>query len=142
MKKRWIIVLGITVITIFGLGVKFYMDEEKLNKEMMNVVYSDEAKQVFEKRLTNLDAKAFTKEGIIQSYEINKESIERNPMRGINVTLIINKDLEWYITYTLGKQNDKLDGGGASISKELTKKLELKGVKIVQPILTKKLNKR
>ncbi|EAG5530126.1 TPA: DUF1310 family protein, partial [Listeria monocytogenes] len=85
MKKRWIIVLGITVITIFGLGVKFYMDEEKLNKEMMNVVYSDEAKQVFEKRLTNLDAKAFTKEGIIQSYEINEESIERNPMGGINV---------------------------------------------------------
>ncbi|EDO1366780.1 DUF1310 domain-containing protein [Listeria monocytogenes] len=127
MKKRWIIILGITVITIFGLGVKFSMDEEKLNKEMMNVVYSDEAKEVFEKRLTNLDAKAFTKEGIIQSYEINKESIERNPMGGINVTLIINKDLEWYITYTLGKQNDKLDGGGASISKELTKKLELKG---------------
>ncbi|EQC2286452.1 hypothetical protein ACY3EB_000726, partial [Listeria monocytogenes] len=24
MKKRWIIVLGMTVITIFGLGVKFY----------------------------------------------------------------------------------------------------------------------
>ncbi|EFW5975681.1 DUF1310 family protein, partial [Listeria monocytogenes] len=82
MKKRWIIILAITVITIFGLGVKFYMDEEKLNKEMMNVVYSDEAKQVFEKRLTNLDAKAFTKEGIIQSYEINEESIERNPMGG------------------------------------------------------------
>ncbi|EAD6057831.1 DUF1310 family protein, partial [Listeria monocytogenes] len=38
MKKRWIIVLGITVMTIFGLGVKFYMDGEKLNKEMMNVV--------------------------------------------------------------------------------------------------------
>ncbi|WP_149807915.1 DUF1310 family protein, partial [Listeria monocytogenes] len=33
MKKRWIIVLGMTVMTIFGLGVKFYMDEEKLNKE-------------------------------------------------------------------------------------------------------------
>ncbi|EAD9206133.1 DUF1310 domain-containing protein [Listeria monocytogenes] len=127
MKKKWIILFGIVMMIIFGLGVKFYMDEEKLNKEMKQVVYSDEAKEVFEKRLTNLDAKAFTKEGIIQSYEINKESIERNPMGGINVTLIINKDLEWYITYTLGKQNDKLDGGGASISKELTKKLELKG---------------
>ncbi|EHG6821815.1 DUF1310 domain-containing protein, partial [Listeria monocytogenes] len=126
MKKRWIIVLGMTVMTIFGLGVKFYMDEEKLNKEMKQVVYSDEAKQVFEKRLTNLDAKAFTKEGIIQSYEINKESIERNPMGGINVTLIINKDLEWNVTYTLGKHNGKLDSGGASISKDLTKKLELK----------------
>ncbi|EDN7696709.1 DUF1310 family protein [Listeria monocytogenes] len=127
MKKRWIIVLGMTVMTIFGLGVKFYMNEEKLNKEMKQVVYSDEAKQVFEKRLTNLDAKAFTKEGIIQSYEINKESIERNPMGGTNVTLIINKDLEWNVTYTLGKHNGKLDSGGASISKDLTKKLELKG---------------
>ncbi|EAD8613384.1 DUF1310 family protein [Listeria monocytogenes] len=127
MKKKWIILFGIVIMIIFGLGVKFYMDEEKLNKEMKQVVYSDEAKQVFEKRLTNLDAKAFTKEGIIQSYEINKESIERNPMGGINVTLIINKDLEWYITYTLVKYNGKLDGGGASISKELTKKLELMG---------------
>ncbi|MBC1248920.1 DUF1310 domain-containing protein [Listeria welshimeri] len=126
MKKRWII-LGITVLTILGLGIKFYMDEEKLNEEMRKVVYSEETKQVFEKRLTNLDAKAFTKGGIIQSYEINKESIERSPMGGINVTLIINKDLEWYITYTLGKYNGKLDGGGASISKELTKKLNLKG---------------
>ncbi|MBF2637627.1 DUF1310 domain-containing protein [Listeria welshimeri] len=127
MKKKWIIILGIVIIVILGIGVKFYMDEKKLNEEMMNVVYSDEAKEVFEKRLTNLDAKAFTEEGIIQSYEIDKESIKRNPMGGINVTLIINKDLEWYITYTLGKQNGKLDGGGASISKELTKKLNLKG---------------
>lgn len=127
MKKKWIIILGIVIIVILGIGVKFYMDEKKLNEEMINVVYSDEAKEVFEKRLTNLDAKAFTEEGIIQSYEIDKESIKRNPMGGINVTLIINKDLEWYITYTLGKQNGKLDGGGASISKELTKKLNLKG---------------
>ncbi|HBM4570066.1 TPA: DUF1310 family protein, partial [Listeria innocua] len=89
MKKRWII-LGITVMIIFGLGVKFYMDEEKLNKEMEKVIYSDEAKQVFEKRLTNLDAKAFTKEGIIQSYEIDEGSIESNPMGGIEVALIIN----------------------------------------------------
>ncbi|ECL0111720.1 DUF1310 domain-containing protein [Listeria monocytogenes] len=127
MKKRWIIILGITVITIFGLGIKFSMDEEKLNKEMMNVVYSDEAKKVFEFRLKAADADAFTEKGVIQSYEIDQKSIERNPMGGINVTLIINKDLEWYITYTLGKYNGKLDGGGASISKELTKKLELKG---------------
>ncbi|QWL12662.1 DUF1310 domain-containing protein, partial [Listeria monocytogenes] len=25
-------------------GVKFYMDEKRLNEEMMNVIYSDEAK--------------------------------------------------------------------------------------------------
>ncbi|HCW3194102.1 TPA: DUF1310 domain-containing protein [Listeria monocytogenes] len=127
MKKRWIIVLGMTVITIFGLGVKFYMNEEKLNKEMINIVYSGEAKNAFYIDLKDLDTKAFTEEGVIQSYEIDEKSINHNPMGGINVTLIINKDLEWYITYTLGKYNGKLDGGGASISKELTKKLELKG---------------
>ncbi|MBC2154069.1 DUF1310 family protein [Listeria innocua] len=125
MKKRWII-LGITVIIIFGLGVKFYMDEEKLNKEMEKVIYSDEAKQVFEKRLTNLDAKAFTKEGIIQSYEIDEGSIESNPMGGIEVRLIINNNSELYASYTMSRNNGVLGGGGAIISKELARQTEVK----------------
>ncbi|EHH6117713.1 DUF1310 domain-containing protein [Listeria monocytogenes] len=124
MKKRWIIVLAITVITIFGLGVKFYMDEEKLNKEMMNVVYSDEAKQVFEKRLTNLDPNAFTEKGIIHSYKIEEGSIENNPMGGIEVKLIINNDPELYVSYTMSKNNGELSGGGAIVSKELAKQTE------------------
>ncbi|EAD5841481.1 TPA: DUF1310 domain-containing protein [Listeria innocua] len=126
MKKRWIIVLGMTVMTILGLGVKFYMDEEKLNKEMMNEIYSDEAKQVFEKRLTNLDAKAFTKEGIIQSYEIDEGSIESNPMGGIEVRLIINNNSELYASYTMSRNNGVLGGGGAIISKELARQTEVK----------------
>ncbi|MBC2012469.1 DUF1310 domain-containing protein [Listeria marthii] len=124
MKKRWIIVLGITVLTILGLGVKFYMDEEKLNKEMMNVVYSDEAKQVFKKRLTNLDPNAFTEKGIIHSYKIEEESIEHNPMGGIEVKLIINNDPELYVSYTMSKNNGELSGGGAIVSKELAKQTE------------------
>ncbi|EOB4269700.1 DUF1310 domain-containing protein [Listeria monocytogenes] len=124
MKKRWIIVVAITVITIFGLGVKFYMDEEKLNKEMMNVFYSDEAKQVFEKRLTNLDPNAFTEKGIIHSYKIEEGSIEHNPMGGIEVKLIINNDPELYVSYTMSKNNGELSGGGAIVSKELAKQTE------------------
>ncbi|ECC0872764.1 DUF1310 family protein [Listeria monocytogenes] len=124
MKKRWIIILGITVITIFGLGVKFYMDEEKLNKEMMNVVYSDEAKQVFKKRLKNLDPNAFTEKGIIHSYKIEEGSIEHNPMGGIEVKLIINNDPELYVSYTMSKNNGELSGGGAIVSKELAKQTE------------------
>ncbi|HHQ0575425.1 TPA: DUF1310 family protein, partial [Listeria monocytogenes] len=58
MKKRWIIATVVLVMIVAGLGVKFYMDEEKLNKEMINVVYSDEAKRVFENGLKNLDAEA------------------------------------------------------------------------------------
>ncbi|PDD56167.1 hypothetical protein A4P32_14395, partial [Listeria monocytogenes] len=26
MKKKWIIILGIVIIVIFAIGVKFYMD--------------------------------------------------------------------------------------------------------------------
>ncbi|EDN9216085.1 DUF1310 domain-containing protein [Listeria monocytogenes] len=126
MKKRWIILFGIAIMIIFGLGVKYYMDEEKLNEEMMNVVYSDEAKQVFEKRLTNLDAKAFTKEGIIQSYEIDEGSIESNPMGGIEVRLIINNNSELYASYTMSRNNGVLGGGGAIISKELARQTEVK----------------
>lgn len=58
MKKRWFIAMVVVVMIVAGLGVKFYMDEERLNKEMINVVYSDEAKRVFENGLKNLDAKA------------------------------------------------------------------------------------
>ncbi len=111
---------------IFGLGIKFYMDEEKLNKEMIKVIYSDEAKQVFEKRLTNLDAKAFTKEGIIQSYEIDEGSIKSNPMGGIEVRLIINNNSELYASYTMSRNNGVLGGGGAIISKELARQTEVK----------------
>ncbi|EGL8507987.1 DUF1310 domain-containing protein [Listeria monocytogenes] len=125
MKKRWIILFGIAIMIIFGLGIKFYMDEEKLNTEMMNVVCSNEAKEVFNDDIKIIDTKAFTKEGLIQSYEVDKESIEPNPMGGIIVALVINKDPALKLTYTLKKNNEELKSGGASISKELTKQLGL-----------------
>ncbi|EPV7443624.1 DUF1310 domain-containing protein [Listeria monocytogenes] len=125
MKKRWIILFGIAIMIIFGLGIKFYMDEEKLNTEIMNVVCSNEAKEVFNDDIKLIDTKAFTKEGLIQSYEVDKESIEPNPMGGIIVALVINKDPALKLTYTLKKNNEELKSGGASISKELTKQLGL-----------------
>ncbi|EAE8346886.1 DUF1310 family protein [Listeria monocytogenes] len=123
MRKRWIILFGIAIMIIFCLGVKFYMDEEKLIKEMVNVIYSDEAKQVFEKRLTNLDTKAFTKEGVIQSYEIDEGSIESNPMGGIEVALIINNNPEMNVSYTMSNFNGELSGGASVVSEKLSKLL-------------------
>ncbi|EDH3594005.1 TPA: DUF1310 domain-containing protein [Listeria monocytogenes] len=123
MKKRWIILFGIAIMIIFGLGVKFYMDEEKSNKEMMNVIYSDEAKKVFEVRLKAADADAFTEKGVIKSYEIDKKSIKKNPMGGINVTLIINGNPELYIKYTMNNFNGELSGGASVTSGNLDKLL-------------------
>lgn len=122
MKKKWII-LGIVVIVILAIGVKIYMDEKKLNEEMINIVYSGEAKNAFYTDLKNLDTKAFAKEGVIQSYEIDEKSIAHNPMGGINVSVIINKDPELYIKYTLDKFNGKLECGSASIAGKLSKLL-------------------
>ncbi|MBF2637628.1 DUF1310 domain-containing protein [Listeria welshimeri] len=122
MKKRWIIVLGITVITFLSLGVKFYMDEKKINEEMMNVVFSDEAKRVFENGLKNLDAKALTGKGVINTYEIDKKSIKQNPMGGIDVTLYVNENPELYVFFTLNNTDDKKmidDGGGNSAKLEM-----------------------
>ncbi|EAC3173277.1 TPA_asm: DUF1310 family protein [Listeria innocua] len=123
MKKKWIILFGIVIMIIFGLGVKFYMDEEKMNKEMMNVVYSDEVKKVFEVRLKAADADAFTEKGVVQSYEIDKKSIKKNPMGGINVTLIINGNPELYIKYTMNNFNGELSGGASVTSGNLDKLL-------------------
>ncbi|MBC1449407.1 DUF1310 domain-containing protein [Listeria welshimeri] len=122
MKKKWIIILGIVIIVILGIGVKFYMDEKKLNEEMINVVYSDEAKRVFENGLKNLDAKALTGKGVINSYEIDKKSIKQNPMGGIDVTLYVNENPELYVFFTLNNIDDKKmidDGGGNSAKLEL-----------------------
>ncbi|EAW7003949.1 DUF1310 family protein, partial [Listeria monocytogenes] len=44
---------------------------------------------------------------------------------GIIVALVINKDPALKLTYTLKKNNEELESGGASISKELTKQLGL-----------------
>ncbi|EAC5221069.1 DUF1310 domain-containing protein [Listeria monocytogenes] len=123
MKKKWIIILGIVIIVIFAIGLKFYMDEKRLNEEMMNVIYSDEAKGAFDKDLKGMDSKAFTEEGKVHSYEIVRESIRRNPMGGINVELIINNDSEMDIEYTMDKFNGQLRCGGASISEKLAKLL-------------------
>ncbi|WP_330879104.1 DUF1310 family protein [Carnobacterium maltaromaticum] len=109
-----------------GIGGKIYMDSKKL-EEMVIVVKSEEAKNIFENGLRNLDQKALTPEGVIQSYEIDYDSIEKNPMGGINVTLQANKKNDLYVFFTLNKNSENIlvdDGGGNS--SELEKLLEEK----------------
>ena len=121
MKKKLLMGLGIFLIICLFLGVKMHMDAKKFNEEMIRTVYSEEAQQVFKQRLRNLDPKAFTKDGVIKSYKVDKESIEHNPMGGIEVTLIINNDSKLNINYTLDKYDGKLVGGAAIMTEELAK---------------------
>lgn len=100
------------------------MDSKKIQEEMIAVVKSDGAKQVFENGLKNLDQKALTPEGVIQSYEIDYDSIEHNPMGGINGIIIVNNNKNLYIYFNLDKDNDEYNKAIISgYSYELDKKL-------------------
>ncbi|MBO0467492.1 DUF1310 family protein [Enterococcus plantarum] len=124
MKKKLLVVIGIIVIIIIGIGGKVMLDNKKQEDKMIKIVNSQEAKEVFEKTIKNIDPEAFTNDGIIKSYEINEKSIKHNPMGGINVTLNINKSSDLVINFTLDKSNGELESGAISYSGVLADQLE------------------
>ena len=123
MKKIILLVLMTVLILFLGIGAKMYMDSKKLHEEMISVVKSEEAKKVFEDELRYFDPKSLTPEGIIQTYEINYESIRKNPMGGLSIELIINDDTNLNLRCILNKKNGLLSIGSMSISPDLSKKL-------------------
>ena len=115
-KKKWWLVPLIGLLILLGMGGKLVIDKqketEKLQEEMVKIVKSEEAKQEFQEVCKNLDSRAFTSGGLIQTYKIDYTTMRHNPMGGINVVLIINNDEELTIEYTLNKSNGKLEAGG------------------------------
>ncbi|WP_195943677.1 DUF1310 family protein [Enterococcus faecium] len=130
-KKKWWLVPLIGLLILLGMGGKLVIDKqketEKLQEEMVKIVKSEEAKQVFEEGLKNLDPKALTPEGVIQSYEIDYDSIENNPMGGINVTLFINKKNSQDIEFNVIKKEGNLLLEGVDLSGDLSKRIKEKG---------------
>ncbi|MBC1391351.1 DUF1310 family protein [Listeria welshimeri] len=127
-KKRWLLIGVAILIAGLLIGGKVYMDkrqEAKVRKEkMIEIVKSEEAKKEFEVVLTNLDSKALTSDGIINTYSISNDTIRKNPMGGINVVLVINDDANLTIEYTLNMINGHLEAGGVSYSGSLANLLE------------------
>ncbi|MBC1369457.1 DUF1310 family protein [Listeria welshimeri] len=127
-KKRWLLIGVAILIAGLLIGSKVYMDkqqEAKVRKEkMIEIVKSEEAKKEFEVVLTNLDSKALTSDGIINTYSISNDTIRKNPMGGINVVLVINDDANLTIEYTLNMINGHLEAGGVSYSGSLVNLLE------------------
>ncbi|EGP4780290.1 DUF1310 family protein [Enterococcus faecium] len=130
-KKNWWLIPLIGLLVLLGIGGKLVINQqketEKLQEEMIEIVKSEEAKQVVEEGLKNLDPKALTPEGVIQSYEIDYNSIVHNPMGGINVTVYVNNNKSLYIRKTLNKSNNlPIEGGGGGYSSELDNLLKEK----------------
>ena len=121
------ILLAAILLIILSIGGTFYMDQKQFQNEMISVVKSEEAKQIFENSLKDLDSQALTPNGKIKSYEIDYGSVTHNPMGGIMIKLIVNKNGNFYVRITLSKYSEKLEESGGSVSADLIEFLDKEG---------------
>ena len=118
MLKKILIGIPLVVLAVVGLiGGKIYLEENKI----VSIVKSDDGKEAVESMLKSMDDKALTPEGKIKSYKIDFDKVEKNPMGGINIYLIINDDPEMKLDTTLVKLNKdgKYETGARGISPKL-----------------------
>lgn len=100
-------------------------EKENENKQMIKLVESKEAEKAFYHWFTYVDPQAFKKEGFIQSYEIDRNSISKNPMSGIDFDIIINGDSDFIISCNINKNSDgEIESTSATYSDKLSQALE------------------
>ena len=107
-KNRRRLVFSVIVVGILiwiGSKVKEHLE---FQQEMVQIVHSQEVKELIVDDLKQEDPAAFTEKGKIQSYEIDDETIEHNPMGGIMFEVIINGDKK--ITGSMGLRKRGEDG--------------------------------
>ena len=123
MKKIISIIIAVMVVFLIGGCSKMIGTPSK--EEMIKVVKSEEGKKIIEEGLKNIEKDALTEKGVIKSYEVDYDSVKRNPMGGIMFDIYINNDKELYIRKTLVKGIDgNLTSGGGGYSSKLDRLLE------------------
>ncbi|HHT7814215.1 TPA: DUF1310 family protein [Streptococcus suis] len=118
------ILVGILIAIAIGIG-GFKLMQKIEHDQMVDIVKSEETREIIEDGLKNLDSQALTNTGIIREYELDYNSIKKNPMGGIIVTTYINGDTNLYITDTINKDTitGKLYIGGSGLSENLVEVL-------------------
>ena len=106
-NRRRLIFSVIVVGLLIWIGSKV-KDHLEFQQEMVRIVHSQEVKKLIVDDLKQEDPAAFTEKGKIQSYEIDDETIEHNPMGGIMFEVIINGDKK--ITGSMGLRKRSEDG--------------------------------
>ena len=123
LLKKILIGIPLAVLAVVGLiGGKMYLEENKI----VSIVKSDDGKEAVESMLKSMDDKALTPEGKIKSYKIDFDKVEKNPMGGINIYLIINDDPDMRLNTTLvrGTRGEKYKTGAMVISPKLSKLID------------------
>ena len=117
MKKFLVATITSILLLIGIIAGSIYYEKYKIE----HIVKSDDGKAVVESMLKSMDGKALTPEGKIKTYKIDYNKVEKNPMGGINIYLIINDDPEMKLDTTLVKFNkdEKYETGARGISPKL-----------------------
>ncbi|HEM3614417.1 TPA: DUF1310 family protein [Streptococcus suis] len=105
MKKVMKIIVGILLVIGIGIGGTGYM-QHKEHEEMVAIATSEEARKVYEDFMKKKDPNAFEEDGVIQSYEIDTNSLKYNPMGGLMVDVYLNGKQNIYISYNLIDNGD------------------------------------
>ena len=118
MKKIVIRILTIIVVIAMLIIGKIQMDKYRVK----SIAHSEEAKVVIERMFKNRDDKAFTSEGKIKSYRLNDSKIKKNPMGGIDISIIVNDDEDMILNTTISQ--DKYNGGYKTEALSISPKLD------------------
>ena len=118
MKK--IVIRILTVIAVIAMLIigKIQMDKYRVK----SIAHSEEAKVAIERMFKNREDKAFTSEGKIKSYRLNDSKIKKNPMGGIDISIIVNDDEDMILNTTISQ--DKYNGGYETEAVSISPKLD------------------
>ena len=121
-KQRFVLLF---LLTLFLGGCSLFTDKAAERREMIQIAESKKMKMAIESYLKNLDPEALTPNGKIKTYRILKDKLKYNPMEGIIVEIVINRDDQLTIDMTVIEE----DSGEylvvtSGTPKELTKLIE------------------
>ena len=97
MKKVLISIISVIAIIAILIVGKIQMDKYRVK----SIVHGEEGKAAIENMLKIMDEKALTPEGKIKSYKIDDSYTYKNPIGGVNISIIVNGDKEMIINTTL-----------------------------------------
>ena len=113
---------GLSILVVTGLiiiGFSMYQNQKK--QKMICIATSKGARKVYEEHMRENDPNALTREGVIQSYEIDTETLEYNPMGGLMVQLYFNNNKELDFHFGLIKNdNGDYETYGYTVSPKLS----------------------
>ena len=122
MKKVLVSIISvIAIISVLIVG-KIQMDKYRVK----SIVHGEEGKAAIENMLKIMDEKALTPEGKIKSYKIDESYTERNPMGGVNISIIVNGDKEMIINTTLERYSSsgKYEINSKAVSPKLSQEIK------------------